>query len=136
MITAVDSNVLIDVLGADPTFGPRSRAALKRSRNEGALIVCDVVWAEVMAAFPDSNATTAALDRLSIEYFPTSQAAAMRAASAWRTCRSRGGPRERLVPDFLVGAHALEQADRLLTRDRGFQRAAFEGLTILDPTRS
>lgn len=136
MITAVDSNVLIDVLGADPTFGPRSRIALRRSRDQGAIIVCDIVWSEAVVAFPDSNATSAALERLSIEYSPITQAAAMRAALAWRAYRSRGGPRERLVADFLVGAHALEQADRLLTRDRGFQRVAFEGLTILDPTGS
>lgn len=134
MITAVDSNVLIDVLGADPTFGPRSRVALSRSRNEGSLIACDIVWSEVVAAFPDSDATTAALDRLAIEYIPTSQTTAIRAALAWRAYRGRGGPRARLIADFLVGAHALEQADRLLTRDRGFHRLAFDGLTILDPS--
>ena len=55
---------------------------------------------------------------------------------AWRAYRARGGPRERLVADFLVGAHAVERADRPLTRDRGFQRGAFAGLMIVDPTLS
>lgn len=40
----------------------------------------------------------------------------------------------RVVADFLVGAPAATQADRLLTRDRGVHRAYFGGLTILDPT--
>jgi hypothetical protein len=39
-----------------------------------------------------------------------------------------------VVADFLVGAHALAQADRLLTRDRGFHRRAFAGLVIVDPS--
>jgi hypothetical protein len=39
-----------------------------------------------------------------------------------------------VIADFLVGAHALEQADRLLTRDRGFHRSAFGGLVIVDPS--
>lgn len=136
MITAVDSNVLIDVLGADPTFGPRSRSMLGRARNEGILIICDVVWSEVIGAFPDRDATEAALDRLSVGYSEVGRAAATRAGVAWRTCRLAGGPRERLVADFVVGAHALDQADRLLTRDRGFHRSAFAGLTIIDPSRS
>lgn len=134
MITAVDSNVLIDVLGADPTFGPRSRAELSRSRAEGVLVVCEIVWSEVIAAFPDVAATEAALARLAIDYSATSPAAATSAGTAWRTYRQAGGPRERLVPDFLVAAHAVHHADRLLTRDRGFNGRAFADLDILDPT--
>ncbi|CAN5627003.1 type II toxin-antitoxin system VapC family toxin [soil metagenome] len=134
MITAVDSNVLIDVLSADPTFGPRSRSALLRVRGEGVLLACDVVWAEVIGAFPDLAATEAALHGLTVVYSETGRPAATRAGIAWRSYRRAGGPRERLVADFLVGAHALEQADRLLTRDRGFQRLAFAELTVLDPT--
>lgn len=135
MITAVDSSVLIDVLSADPVFGPRSWTALRRVREEGVLLACDVVWAEVMGAFPDLVATEAALDRLFVEYSQTSRPAATRAAVAWHSYRQAGGPRNRIVPDFLVGAHALEQADRLLTRDRGFQRTAFANLTVIDPAR-
>ena len=134
MITAVDSNILIDVLGADPRFGPGSRSMLRQSLLEGAVIACEVVWAEVVAAFPDVDATESALMRLSLTFSPLDHQAATRAGIAWRGYRQAGGLRERLVTDFLVGAHALEQADRLLTRDRGFHRAAFEGLTIIDPS--
>jgi hypothetical protein len=38
MITAVDSNVLLDVFGADSTFGPPSRQVLRRCLAEGSLI--------------------------------------------------------------------------------------------------
>ena len=93
-----------------------------------------MVWSEIVAAFPDVDATESAMSRLSITFSPLNQVAAARAGVAWRAYR-QAGPRERLVTDFLVGAHALEQADRLLTRDRGFQKAAFVGLTIVDPSR-
>lgn len=90
----------------------------------------------MIGAFPDRGATEAALGRLSIAYSEVGRRASTRAGLAWRAYRRAGGPRERSVADFLVGAHALELADRLLTRDRGFQRTAFAGLTIIDPTQT
>ena len=37
---------------------------------------------------------------------------------------------------FLIGAHALECADALITRDRGFMRKWFSDLQIIDPSVS
>jgi hypothetical protein len=65
---------------------------------------------------------------------PLDSAASTRAGSAWRSYRLRDGRRERLIADFLVGAHAVEQADRLLTRDRGFHKGAFGSLVVVDPS--
>ena len=136
MITAVDSNVLLDVFSADPAFGRASREALRRCLAEGGLVACDVVWAEVAAAFDSPEAASDAHERLGLRYSPTDAPAAQAAGTAWRTYRRQGGSRQRVVADFLVGAHARAQADRLLSRDRGFYRSEFADLAILDPSVS
>lgn len=136
MITALDTSVLLDVFTADATFGDASRRALRSCRQDGRIIACEVVWAEVATAFATSDAATEAFDTLGLRFDPLGPSAALRAAEAWASYRERGGRRQRVFPDFLVGAHAVEAADLLLTRDRGFHRDYFGDLEILDPTPS
>ena len=136
MITALDTTVLLDVFMADARFGQASREALRRCRAEGALIACDIVWAEVSAAFSNDRAAYDALATLGVGFDPLNEAAAANAGSSWREYRRRGGTRTRVIPDFLIAAHAGARADRLLTRDRGFTRTYFGHITVMDPTSS
>ena len=134
MITAVDTNVLLDVFAADPEHGPTSRAALGRCLEEGLVLACEVVWAEVTAAFPSAERAQDTLLTAGVTFTPMNAEAASMAGAAWRQYRSAGGPRTRVIADFLIGAHASAATDRLLTRDRGFYRSHFEGLEVIDPS--
>jgi predicted nucleic acid-binding protein len=104
--------------------------------TEGHLIACEVVWAEVASFFPSPDAAQDALDRLGVAYSPIELTAALAASRAWKVYRRRGGQRHRVVAGFLIGAHALSQAERLLTRDRGFYRTYFGRLRVLDPSKA
>ena len=134
MISAVDTNILIDILEPDPEYGPASRDALKRCMREGALVCCEVVWAEVATAYgSDIEKVTQALQHLGIEFLPMTMESALEAARCWHAYRMKARKKERIVADFLIGGHALVQCNRLLTRDRGFYRKYFKSLKLIAP---
>ena len=133
MITAVDTNVLLDVFGADPKFSAASSEALRRCLRGGAIVASEVVWAETATVFGDAGRFRDAMHKLPASFSPMTEEAATRAAGAWRRYRAGGGRRDRIAADFLIGAHALIVADQLLTRDRGFYRRYFTGLQVVDP---
>lgn len=134
MRTAVDTNVLLDVFLDDPRYGTASADALRKGLREGALTACEVVWAETCSVFPSEASFRSTMETLGVEFSPIREDSALRAGSAWRRYRTGGGKRTRVVADFLIGAHAMTQCDRLLTRDRGFYGGYFAGLRILDPS--
>ena len=135
MITAVDTSVLIDVFGADPKFGAGSASALRLCLNEGAVVASEVVWSETRATFGGDDDFFHAMQAAGIGFSPISKETATLAGLTWKKYRASGGQRTRVIADFLIGAHAAAQCDRLLTRDRGYYRKYFARLPIVDPSR-
>ena len=135
MITAIDTNILIDILEPCPIFGIASKNLLKQALAEGSVVACDVVWAEVTTAYGDKQEKLLQiLNGLGVTFSPLTKEAAEEAAKGWLKYRKSGGTRKRIAADFLIGGHALIQCDRLLTRDQGVFASVFNSLDILDKT--
>lgn len=131
---ALDSSVLIDVLAADPQFAQGSRVAISNALASGDVVVCDAVVAEVQLLLDTPSNIMEPLGSMGVRYLPTTESAAVRAGVMNRRFRDRGGKRDRVVADFLIGAHALLQCSALVTRDAGFFRDYFKGLKVIVPS--
>jgi predicted nucleic acid-binding protein len=130
--TLVDSNVLLDVIGEARTWSAWSASRLAEAAETGTIVINQVVFAETSAQFDDPDAAeAAAFSQFLRESIPWS--AAFKAGQAHRAYRNRGGVRERTLPDFLIGAHALTKGYRLLTRDPRRYRKYFPDLDIIAP---
>lgn len=154
MISAVDTNIILDVLIPDEKFGAASKALLNKAYQRGALIICEMVYAQLATQFESQQELDKFLKVTGILLEPSSPRSLYRAGLSWQRYRGRRSEkiqcsncgnklevecqacgyklskRPHILSDFLIGGHALAQADVLLTRDRGYYRTYFKQLKI------
>ena len=133
MVTAVDTSILLDVLLNDPQHAPASIAALRQGAAEGQLVLCECALAEIIPVLSAADLPQFLTD-WKLVLVPSTQTVASLAGEMFRAYLNRGGKRGRIVPDFLIAAHAQILASRLLARDRGYYRDYFGQLTLWDPS--
>jgi predicted nucleic acid-binding protein len=129
----VDTNVLIDLLGADAQFGVPARDTLAECAADGVLVINQIILSEISAFLNSLDEIDQLLpgDLFVRENIPWE--AAFLAGQAFRRHRERGGRRGRILADFLIGAHAAVGGFTLITRDRDFGR--WYDVEILNPVR-
>ena len=132
MITAVDTSALLSVL-RNEADGPAWLELLVAARREGPLIVCEIVAAEVAPEFETFEEMTHIFRKLGVELVPSSMKCAHLAGQVFLRYRKHGGPRQHMIPDFLIAAHAEVNADQLAAHDRGYLRSYFPKVSVIKP---
>jgi len=138
MTTAIDSNILVALWNEDDSLNTLACSALDDAFGRGGLVIAAPVFAELLAA-PSRN--EAFLDSfcketgISVDW-NLGEAVWRRAGHAFqlyvhRRRKQAGSGQRRILADFLIGAHAVENGFRLLTMDHRLYRAAFPHLPIV-----
>jgi predicted nucleic acid-binding protein len=131
--TLVDSNVLLDVLNRDPTWGQWSRAALAEAGDAGPLLINQIVYAEVSIRFSDIVEFDGVLSGAGLVRSTMPWPAAFLSDKCYLAYRRRGGAKTSPLPDFYIGAHAAVLGLRLLTRDAARYRTYFPTVELIAP---
>jgi predicted nucleic acid-binding protein len=139
--SAIDTNVLIALLSGTETESDAANRSLTEAASDGALVICPAVYAELMATPGlDEEELNTFLEDTDVEVDWGMRAETWKAAGrafrsyARRRRKQKGddGPR-RILADFLIGAHASAEANRVLTLDPQLYKANFEALEVIVP---
>jgi predicted nucleic acid-binding protein len=135
--TAVDTNVISALWSGEPAAAG-TEELLFSARQEGGLVICAPVYAELLA-YPGATRSFVEtfLRDTDIEVYTDlplelwTRAGEAFSAYAERRRKDKAGHPKRLLIDFVVGAHALLLADRLLTLDANRYRTAYPELKLI-----
>ena len=137
MRTAIDANVFSAIWSWEPS-AERATTQLGEAKMEGSLVISPFVFVELLA-YPRATETfvrgfldaTGIVIDYKLEERLWSEAGQRFARYAIRRRQATSeGPR-RLLADFLIGAHALVQTERLLTLDPKRYNQDFPELRLL-----
>jgi hypothetical protein len=134
--TALDTNILSGLFSPSPRTD-EINALLRHCRQEGALLISPVVYAELLAhpkaseAFLDYFFSKSGIQvEYSLDKSVWTEAGNRYARYAARRRITISQSPRRILADFLIGAHALVHADRLMTFDTTVYQQDFPELRI------
>ncbi|MDA3938231.1 MAG: type II toxin-antitoxin system VapC family toxin [Spirochaetia bacterium] len=130
MISVIDTNILLDIFLPDPVHGESSLKLLETVYQQGSLVICDIVYSELSPQFDEKKLLDESLEKIGISIISPNTDTLYMAGQLWLQYRKKQKSRDRIIPDFIVGSFAMNQGDKLITRDRGFYRDYFKGLRL------
>lgn len=134
-MTLVDTNVILDIFERDPVWYDWSLDQLAQAGGVEAAAVNPLIVAELSRDFDEVHLLEAKLDVLGLVILPLDHVSAFTAGRRFQQFRRQRTATEgaRVLPDFLIGAHALTLDMPLLTRDARLYRRYFPDLTLITP---
>jgi predicted nucleic acid-binding protein len=128
-----DSNVLLDIATADPTWLAWSEGQFRAAAAQGPILVNPIIYAELAPAFASRADLDHWLDPAIFQFLPLPYTAGWLAAQAFVKYRNAGGAKTSPLPDFYIGAHAEADGLTLVTRDAPRYRTYFPTVTLITP---
>jgi predicted nucleic acid-binding protein len=132
-VVLVDTNVIFDVLEDDSQWFEWSSRQMRNQSRVHELLINPVIYAELSPGFESQQRLDQRLETMDIGFRELSKPALFIAGVAHRYYRNAGGPRQSVLADFFIGAHAAVLGCAILTRDARRYRAYFPRVPLISP---
>lgn len=132
-MTLIDTNILIDIATRDPDWALWSLGQFETAALKGPVFINDIIYAELSGRYDRIEDLNDFLSQADVEMAPIPRAALFLAGKAFMQYRKAGGIRTSVLPDFLIGAHAMAAGLPLLTRDLRRYGTYFPNLDLIAP---
>lgn len=132
-MTMVDTNVIVDLVTRDPDWYSWSLRALAEAQHKSKVTASAIVVGELAQRVSSRAECLTLLRSFGVEPDALGIWAGYRAGVAHRDYRAAGGGRDKILADFLIGAHAEVANVPLLTRDPRRYRRYFPDLKLIAP---
>ena len=129
----VDTNIIIDIIRRDPSWGKWSMMQLHQARTVDSVVINPVIYAELCAKPEADFYVDEFLELGQFTVSDLSRPAARLAGKAYATYVQRGGSRTGVLPDFFIGAQAQAEGWTILTRDKARYKTYFPKVQLICP---
>ena len=129
MFYLVDSNVILDIFTADSKWCEWATDILLS--HESRLAINPIIYAEISIGFSEIESLE---NNIKIfKKLPLPYEAGFLAGKAFLAYQKNHGKKDKVMPDFYIGAHAATHHLPLITRDINIYKTYFPTVTLLHP---
>lgn len=129
----IDSSIILAVLTGTPA-GVWARAKLESLQSVGGVFINQIIYSETCTLAESRAEADEWLTGL-VQFVALNWECAYPAGQAYRLYKARGGKKSRMLPDFLIAAHAQSMGWKLMTNNAADVTGYFPALKIISPPK-
>jgi predicted nucleic acid-binding protein len=129
----VDTNILVDILQRDPDWFEWSVDQMTLHSMTNDLCINPIIYAELAHRYESRVQLDRVVTKLKLGWLELDRDTLYLASQAYAVYRKRAGSKSNVLADFFIGAQALQQRCKLMTRDTKRYKTYFPNVELICP---
>jgi len=132
-VILIDSCVITDLADPDSDWYEWSASALEDLEDHNVFVINPIIYTECSMGYETIEEIENLVNTLEFDCREIPREALFLAGKAFIQYRRRKGSKGNVLPDFFIGAHAVVENYKLITRDKGRFSSYFPSIELIMP---